>query len=178
MDEGSLVVRQDGDAVDVVTTKRVQFRALRGITRLGAAAMAQFVWVLGYASLAELFVNRVMAGAAGAQVEVLHPHPGGLGGKTAPSGSDANFGAVLTGTMQDCRQGVSSSLDKLAAGSYGVGDYAADMVKLSEHGRRQGAALASIWAKVLGRRQWTCGTTGHRSPWAQVRGGGACPRTS
>jgi hypothetical protein len=150
VDEGTLVVREVGNAVDVITTKRVQFRALRGMTRLDAAMVAQFVWVLGYASLAERFVNVIMAGAsAGAKVQALHPSAGGPVATTPPSTPGASLDAVIMETMQDCRSGFSSSFDKISKGQYGVGEYAADVVKVSGHGRRQTAALAGLWTKVL-----------------------------
>jgi hypothetical protein len=149
VDEGSLVVYQVGTAVDVVTTKRVQFRALRRMPGPVAAMVAQFVWALGYSSLAELFVNKITAATAGAKVKTLHPLQGGSLSGGAPPSSGGDLTTVLTATMQDCRKGVRSSLGKMAAGGYGAKDYAADVAKVSNHGRRQSAALASLWANVL-----------------------------
>jgi hypothetical protein len=149
VDEGSLVVCQVGNAVEVVTTKRVQFRALRGMPGPVAAMVAQFVWALGYSSLAELFVNKIMAATGGATVQTIHPSPGGPLAGAAPAPAPGNLATELSASMHDCRKGVRSSLGKMAAGHYGVEDYSADVVKVSHHSLRHGAALAGLWAKVL-----------------------------
>lgn len=166
IDEGSLVVQQVvPGTVDVVTTKRVQFLALRGIPPFAAGMLAQFTWVLGYASLAELFIDKVMKGAATGSVQVIHPRPiegnvldraarrgskkASRGSKRARSGDRSGLEAVLSETMGDCRDGMRSSLSKVASGTYGTDDYAADIGKVVGHGRRQAAAVAQFWTTAL-----------------------------
>ncbi|MBV8463692.1 MAG: hypothetical protein JO368_10385 [Acidimicrobiales bacterium] len=155
VDEGSLVVRPAGDAVDVVTSKRVQFRVLRGMSPLTAGMVAWMVWVLGYSSLADLFVARILKGsAAAAKATALHPLPTGDGGTGGSSGGGSRgptseLRSVWAGTAQECRTGMRSSLKKMGSGDYKVDDYAADVSKVAAHGRRQSAALARFWTKSL-----------------------------
>jgi hypothetical protein len=166
VDEGSLVVQQVGpDTVDVVTTKRVQFLALRGIPAFAAGMLAQFTWVLGYTAMAELFVEKVMKGAAAnGPVTVIHPGAipkgpidrlpyNGLtkagGAKKTGKGKGKGFETVVSETMKDCRDGARSSLKKVASGDYGPDDYGADVARVIGHGRRHVGAVAQFWSEAL-----------------------------
>ncbi len=159
VDEGSLVVHQVGTTVEVITTKRVQFHAFSGMSPLEAAGLAWFVWIVGYNSNAESFIEKV----AGVSPSRLHPvgsHRGGAGAN--PGGSAAGAGQPGTGAPQvdqlvagmekifdECVQDLRTSMSKVTAGSYGPTTYLGDAAKLSNHLVRHGTLLAKFWADVL-----------------------------
>jgi hypothetical protein len=149
VDEGSLVVRQAGSAVDVITTKRVQFAALAGTPPLVAGMLAHFVWVLGYPSMAEFFVHRLMQGNPDAEVETLHDSGDPSAGGDPDGPSTLTVDAVLKEAMAECRHSARLSVDKLASGHYAVDDLATDVGKVVTHGRRHTKAVASLWTSAL-----------------------------
>ena len=175
VDEGSLVVRQAGAAIDLITTKRVQFRDLRDLTDLEAAMLAQFVWVLGYPYIAEMFINTILSG--GGSVQTLQPVPGA--GATSPAPSAClDGGAPVAGTVQLCGDGMRTSASKVASGRYGPSDYAADVSILFGHGQRYAAAWADFWCKTASGWSSKCAPSGKGSTTAPPQASGSKPKTA
>jgi hypothetical protein len=143
VDEGSLLVRSVGTAVDLITTKRVQFQSLQGMPPLEVAFLAQLAWVLGYSSLAEFFVNKVLGNVnsltgGGVRVQTLSSDTGG---------QSANLGTMPATALRECTHIARSSMNKLAAGSYGINDYLADVRNLTGHGVARSMGIADIWLR-------------------------------
>ncbi len=169
VDEGSLVVRTVGPAVEVVTTKRVQFRAFSRMMPLEAAGLAWFVWILGYNSLAGYFIEHV-AGVDPSRIHVVGTHRRGTGpaadappgsGGSGPPGPHRHSGHhdrwysqidrtadALEGAWSECWRDARASVAAMAAGRYGPADYLSDTVKLSSHLARHGTLMVKFWAGV------------------------------
>jgi hypothetical protein len=160
VDEGSLVVKDlGGNVVEVLTTKRIQFAALSWMSSLEAAWLAHLVWVLGYCSIAEYFVNAV-AGTNNWQVQVLGGSDTGVfvldaGGPCPPCTSatttDQLAGAVH-GALSECFEAKCTSFGKMAAGQYGPASYLSDLATFSSHISRQGANVLRLVSASLGSR--------------------------
>ena len=169
VDEGSLVVRTLGSAVEVVTTKRVQFRAFSRMQPVEAAGLAWFVWILGYNSLAEYFIEHV-AGVDSSHIHVVGSHRRGPSGTAPPSGvghpghpghhgwsghHDRWYGQIdktadaFEGALAECWGDARASMAALAAGQYGPADYFNDAARLSSHLVRHGTLMVKFWAGVV-----------------------------
>ncbi len=169
VDEGSLVVRTVGSAVEVVTTKRVQFRALSRMLPLEAAGLAWFVWVLGYNSLAQYFIEHV-AGIDPSNIHMVGSHRKGTAGTAPPAGvghpghpghrgwsgqHDRWYAQIdktadaFEGALGECWRDARASMAALAAGQYGPADYVSDAVRLSSHLARHGTIMVKFWAGVV-----------------------------
>ncbi len=169
VDEGSLVVRTIGSAVEVVTTKRVQFRAFSRMLPLEAAGLAWFVWVLGYNSLAQYFIEHV-AGIDPSHIHIVGSHRRGAAGTAPPAGvghpghpghygwsghHDRWYAQVdktadaFEGALGECWRDARASMAALAAGQYGPADYLSDAVRLSSHLVRHGTLMVKFWAGVV-----------------------------
>ncbi len=169
VDEGSLVVRTLGSAVEVVTTKRVQFRAFSRMLPLEAAGLAWFVWVLGYNSLAQYFIERV-AGIDPSNVHIVGSHRRGATGTAPPAGvghpghqghhgrsghHDRWYAQIdktadaFEGALGECWRDARASMAALAEGQYGPADYLSDAVTLSGHLARHGTLMVKFWAGVV-----------------------------
>ncbi|HXW33921.1 MAG TPA: hypothetical protein VEJ87_05030 [Acidimicrobiales bacterium] len=164
VDEGSLVVRQiDPMTTEVITTKRVQFRALKSMSPAEAAWLAYFVWLLGYANLAEYFVFRVAGKIPCVIKQPSSQFPGGAfaaigaalsgcgikyaGGGPSPVGGAGQSGwtaqtcgslvsevaKVVEECFEDCVCQMRSSLKKMGTGQYSQADYLSDVTKMSRH---------------------------------------------
>ena len=143
VDEGSIVIREWEGALHLITTKRIQFRALKTMSPLEAAWIAQFVWALGYSALAEYFVNRValrkpiqvVDGAGSVQVPRRH--------RRARPASE-QLGEVVKQELVECVGGIESSLGKVKSGSYDTEEYLNDLGKLVSHIAHYGVSLVKI----------------------------------
>jgi hypothetical protein len=112
IDEGSLVVRNDGDHVRVETTKRVEFTV--GIEE---EALAVLTCALGYGALAAEFALLGLGGEAHEQVCTGGTTPG-LMGRSAPASFDPVDGPrrAVVGTARECAAAAGDALAGAAAG--------------------------------------------------------------
>ena len=173
VDEGSLVVRQVGSTVEVITTKRVQFRAFRSMSPYTASGLAWFVWIFGYSSLAEFFISQV----AGIDPSKIHE----VGSRRSPAGWTRNSpppgvgqaaqaghlthcssqfdiaAAAIEDAFNECSHDMRSSLTRLAEGQYRPAMYLTDAAKLSSHLARHGTIMLKFWADVVPRRRHGAG---------------------
>jgi hypothetical protein len=149
VDEGSLVVRQVGTAVEVVTTKRVQFRVFSRTSPFTAAGLAWFVWLSGYSWLAAYFIERV-TGIAPSKLHEIGSHraAGVLAGCLGDAGHHVQAAAAIEQAFDECWHDVRLSLAKMAAGQYGAATYAGDAAKLSGHLARHGTLMLKFWADL------------------------------
>lgn len=143
VDEGSVVVFPVENAVEVITTKRVQFSAYRNMDAEEAAMWAQLIWTFGYAQMAERFVNRLSSGDGTLRIREI----GSARRKSAVDGietEDAGALAPLSSPcmkpetdiediFDECVSDIRSSLEKIAKGQYGVAAYLGDVLTLSRH---------------------------------------------
>ena len=169
VDEGSLVTRKLGTGVEVITTKRIQFRAFSRMLPLEAAGLAWFVWLMGYSSLAEYFVEQV-AHIPAAKIHRVGSHWGGgpstdpappAGGQSvhpgvAPQSSHHYYisqldhtAAAIEEAFGECWKDLQSSLGKMSAGQNGPAAYLGDAVKMSSHLARHGSLMLKFWASVV-----------------------------
>jgi len=152
IDEGSLEVRparQPGGGIHFVTTKRIQFRPLRRMPTPAAAAIGFLVWVLGWDSLAERFIyflsrNGTTASSPPVSVSFPEPTPGDGGVATLLDLSVSG----LKNYVGECIGSVKCSMDRAAAGDYGLTDYLSDLTKLSQKVTGNAAALAAMAASM------------------------------
>ena len=140
VDEGSLVVRPLADGAEVVTTKRVQFRAIRGMGVAEAEMLAVLIWLMGYPSMAEIFVA-TLAGDPSLMVTVVDPKPVGAGTALGPPAGGAGAGitvpqppardvpTTVEGIVDECFSGLRSSASKIASGQYGPSAYLTDVMR-------------------------------------------------
>ncbi|HLN15772.1 MAG TPA: hypothetical protein VK277_03360 [Acidimicrobiales bacterium] len=180
VDEGSLLVRDLGNGVtEVITTKRVQFSAFAGAPRPEAAWIAWFVWNMGYASAAELFIDKVAdmdnlplavhvtwpqpaqpATGGGTNVQNVTPGVGSGGAASAPapgqSGAPGQPGsladqavAAMEAAIQVYLQDVSSSWAKITSGQYGPADYVSDLGTLSNRLATNSATFFQIGGQLV-----------------------------
>jgi hypothetical protein len=112
IDEGSLVVRREGDHVRVTTTKRVEFTA--GIEE---EALAVLCCALGYGALAAEFALMGLGGEAHDQDCTGGVTPG-VTGKSAQAPVDPVEGPLraLVGTAGECATAAGQALASAAAG--------------------------------------------------------------
>ena len=141
VDEGSIVVRAWKGAFHLITTKRIQFRLLKGMPPLEAAWMAQFVWALGYESLAEYFVNRV---ALDKRIHVTGGTGSGKASHHSGKSASSQLGQVLKREVAECVSGIESTLEMVEKGNYGAAQYSDDVAKFVKHAARYGGDLLGI----------------------------------
>jgi len=148
VDEGSIAVREWQGAIHLITTKRIQFRVFDKMPPLEAAMIAQFVWTLGYSSLAEYFVNRVTRRK---RIQVADdPESSRIPARrrSGPSSSD-QLGEVVKRDVAECVEGIESTLGKVKKRSYGTAEYADDLRKFVKHVARYGSDLLDIASQCL-----------------------------
>ena len=159
IDEGSLEVRPAApgeDGIHFVTTKRIQFKALRGMPEIPAAVLGFWVWVLGWNAQAELFLYSLARdtpppslvptgqGATDPQGPVL-PQDWKNNGVTTLL--DLGFAQLHT-CLRGCVVPVRSSMERAASGNYGITDYLSDLTKLSNEVTDKTTALATLGAQM------------------------------
>jgi hypothetical protein len=161
VDEGSLVVRSSQGALQLITTKRIQFTALKSMPPIEAALLAQLVWVLGYNLLAEYFVNKV-TGATGAVVTTsTYPAPETAHPSSLPHA--APLGRAVSRRLSECVDGFESSWTKIRKGGYGTEAYVKDLVTLADHAACSTIDLLRFWAGAGTTGGWTS-STGNEGP--------------
>jgi hypothetical protein len=154
IDEGSLEVRPSPAGVggiSFVTTKRIQFAAMRNVPPMPAAVLGFLVWVLGWDTLAERFIY--FLARQNPPNLVLKDQPQTAGGIGVPLGAPGSGGLAtllnlgLSGWENYLRSSVGSfrtSVERAAAGNYGVADYLRDLAKLSNEVTSNATAAASL----------------------------------
>ena len=160
VDEGSLVVRPLADGAEVITTKRVQFRAFRGMGVAEAEMLAVLIWCMGYPSMAEIFVA-TLARDPSLMVTVVDPKPvgggtilgppvGGAGaGITVPQGPAKDVPTSVEGIVDECFSGLRSSASKIASGQYGPTAYLTDVLRLTRHLTKYGGYFLQMGSKPV-----------------------------
>jgi hypothetical protein len=161
VDEGSLVVRESQGAVQLITTKRIQFTALKSMPPIEAAWLAQLVWVLGYQLLAEYFVNKVTGGTGAVVTTSTYPAP--AKGLCSWSPSAAPLGSAVSRRLSECVDGFESSWTKVRKGGYGTEAYVKDLVTLADHAAGYTIDLLRFWAGAGTTGGWTS-STGNEGP--------------
>jgi hypothetical protein len=145
VDEGSIVVRAWEGAIHLITTKRIQFQALKGMPPLDAAWLAQLVWALGYSSLAEYFVNRV---ALHKPIQVTGGTGPGQNAHHSGTSVSVQLGKVLKKEVAECVDGIGSALGMVQQGSYGAKQYSDDLAKFVKHVAHYGSDLLGIASQL------------------------------
>lgn len=161
IDEGSLIVRESQGAVYLITSKRIQFTALKSMAPVKAAWLAQLVWVLGYALLPEYFVNKVTGQTQA--VVTTSTVPASMQPDPSRSPLAAHLSNTVPRRLRECVAGLESSLTLIQKGSYGSEDYVKDLVTLADHAAGYAIDMLQFWAGA-----GTSGTgkakTGARTP--------------
>jgi hypothetical protein len=150
VDEGSIVARAWQGAIHLITTKRIQFRVLKGMPPIEAAWLAQFVWALGYESLAEYFVNRV---ALDKQIQVTGGTGSGQSSHHSGKSASDQLGKVLKREVAECVNGIESTLGMVQKGNYGAAQYSDDLAKFVKHVARYGGDLLGIASGLVSGNQ-------------------------
>jgi hypothetical protein len=157
IDEGSLEVRapRPGDGVHFVTTKRIQFTVMRDMPAMPAAALGFLVWVMGWDTLSERFLYFLSRQKA---PNVAPTADGAAGSAFGIDPSIIGRGDLMTvlnlgingwqNYVRDCVGGVRTSVNRAAAGDYGVTDYLGDLTKLSNEVSDNTVALAELGAQL------------------------------
>jgi hypothetical protein len=145
IDEGSLVVRRDGDHVRIETTKRVEFTS--GIEE---EALAVLTCALGYGALAAEFALLGLGDEAHEQDCTGGTTPG-LAAKSAPAPFDPVDGPrrAVVGTARECAAAAGDALVSAAAGEMTGSRLASEMarsVRRTVTAASQLAALALVVA--------------------------------
>ncbi len=140
VDEGSIVVRDLGKKVDVLTTKRVQFRVFSNMTRDQAASLAMLASNLGFAALPPSFIERI-AGVDPTMISIVDASTSEFRrpGNSSTTGSaqsrppppmegiaDHPIDAIQQ-TLTEYRDRLGVSFARLLTGGYGPKDYFDDL---------------------------------------------------
>ncbi len=159
IDEGSLEVRPGrapGYGIHFVTTKRIQFEAMRQMPTMTLAGLAFLVWVLGWDTLSERFIYFCAKSEAPSLVPPdptsAAPRSGGFWqGSTSNNATLTLLNLGMSGFqtyVRDCVGSVRSSMQSVASGSYGLADYLTDLTKVSNEITTNTTALASFGTQM------------------------------
>jgi hypothetical protein len=170
VDEGSLVVHPVQDGAEVITTKRVQFRAFRGMGVAEAELLAALIWLMGYPSMAEMFVA-TLAHDPNLVITVVDPKiptgggaifapaPGGAGvGITIPTPPAKDFPSTVDGLLDECFSELRCSASHIACGQYGAAAYLTDAMRFTRHLTQYGTYFLNMGSNAVSAGKHSAGS--------------------
>jgi hypothetical protein len=170
VDEGSLVVHPVPDGAVVTTTKRVQFSALQGMGVAEAEMLAVLIWMMGYPSMAELFVQ-TLAGDPSIVVTIIDPKvpvgggtilgpPGGgpCGAPTTCQTATAGCQTTVEGMLDECFSELRCSASQIASGQYGAAAYLTDVMRFTRHLTQYGNHFLTMGSNAISSAKQTSGS--------------------